>query len=115
MASTGNNPYWDDSDTSNKHWVFPGRPELEAAANTRKANLDADGDENFEYASDLEEGPRTTIANVTPSTVGTYSDDAEDITAKTVAPVTQVADEHDDLAGDAEDVPPTGDYEDLPF
>ena len=111
MASTGNNPYWDDSDAANKHWVFPGRPDLEQAANTRKANLDADGDENFEYASDLEEGPRTTISNITPSTVGKYEEDAVDITAKTQP--AEVVDEHEDLAGDPEIA--SGDYEDLPF
>jgi hypothetical protein len=50
---------------------------------------------------------------VTQQTVGTYQEDAVDITAKVVSP--EVTDEHDDLAGDADDLPPTGDYEDLPF
>ena len=52
MVVAGNNPYWDDTDSNNKHWVFPNNPELEALANTRTRNLDADN-EDFEYASDV--------------------------------------------------------------
>ena len=118
MAATGNNPYWEDSDAANKHWVFPGRPDLELAANTRKRNLDSDEDENFELASDLEEGyvAPVTIANVTPTNVGTYHDDGVDITAKSNVPETQVVDEHEDLASDnVDDIPPSSDYDDLPF
>jgi hypothetical protein len=114
MVAAGTNPYWEDSDASNKHWVFPGRPDLELAANTRKQNLDADDDENFEYASDLEEGPRTTIANITPTTVGTYKEDSVDLTENAGSAL--VHDEHEDLVGDEnEELPPSGDYEDLPF
>lgn len=51
----GNSPYWEDTDATKKHWVFPGHPDLELAANTRNRDLDADADENFEYASDLDE------------------------------------------------------------
>lgn len=35
MIASGTEPYWDDTNPSNKHWVFPGRPDLEAKANTR--------------------------------------------------------------------------------
>jgi len=41
MVANGTNPYWDETDANNKHWVFPGRPDLEEVANTRKANLDS--------------------------------------------------------------------------
>ena len=44
LIAEGNMPYWDDSDQSNKHWVFPNHPDLQEAANTRTANLDADED-----------------------------------------------------------------------
>jgi len=83
MLANGANPYWDDSDPNNKHWVFPGRPDLEEAANTRGRNLDSDED-NFEYASDIndyddEEYPRVTISNITENKVGTFNDDASDV------------------------------------
>lgn len=113
MVAAGNNPYWEDSDASNKHWVFPGNPELEKAANTRSANYDADADSDIEMASDLEEGPRTTISNITPSTVGTYKEDSVNLTAN--AGTALSSDEHNDLANDEIDGDISGDYEDLPF
>ena len=79
-VANNTNPYWEDTDQTNKHWVFPGRPDLEEKANTRKMNLDKD-DENFEQATDLinEEVPRVTISNITPEKVGDYTDDASDV------------------------------------
>jgi hypothetical protein len=59
----GNSPYWEDTDASKKHWVFPGHPDLELAANTRNRDLDADTDENFEYASDLEDDETPQVTN----------------------------------------------------
>jgi glutaredoxin len=53
MVVAGISPYWDDSDSNKKHWVFPNNPELETLANTRTRDLDADNNENFEYASDV--------------------------------------------------------------
>lgn len=109
MVGMGTNPYWDDTDSNNKHWVYPGRPDLEEQANTRKANLDA-GDDNFEQASDVDyDEPTVNVSNITPSTVGTYKEDAVDITAKvsTPAPARVVEEE--------EDAPPSTDYDDLPF
>ena len=114
MCASGTNPYWEDSDASNKHWVFPGRPDLELAANTRKRNLDGDEGDDFEYASDLDEDqPQVTIANVTPKTVGTYQEDAVDITAK--AGSSPEEEQHADLVSDVEDDIPPSDYDDLPF
>jgi len=116
MTANGANPYWDDTDQNAKKWVFPGRPDLEELANTRTRNLDADGEEDFEQASDLvdEEFPRVTISNITESKVGTYTDNASDLGAETLAAttatpplqVTQGADE-DASSGD--------NYDDLPF
>jgi hypothetical protein len=125
MVASGNNPYWEDSDATNKHWVFPGRPDLEVAANTRTRNLDGDDDENFEYASDVdedEEGPRVTISNITPGNVGTYVDHSVDVgaailsTPKAEAPVAAEPTGAPETASDpGQDDGSAPDYEDLPF
>jgi glutaredoxin len=115
MVANGTNPYWDDTDSNNKRWVFPGRPDLELAANTRTRNLDADDEQEFEQASDLDEdGARITIGNITESKVGTYKDDVVDLTASAVGAST---DEEADENLDAEDVLDGGEesYDDLPF
>ncbi len=72
MAGRNEDPYWDDSDSNNRHWVFPGRPDLQEKANQRFKNLDSDDyvDKNFEHASDLVDG--VTIQNVTPADVGNF-------------------------------------------
>jgi len=109
MIVRGENPYWDDTDASNKHWVFPNRPDLEEAANTRNRNLDADAEEDFEQASDLdEEYPRVTINNITESKVGTYNDNASDLGAEILANAPKVVDV-------VEEEPESDNYEDLPF
>jgi hypothetical protein len=120
MVANDSNPYWDDTDSNNKHWVFPNRPDLEDAANTRKANLDNDDeDEYFEQASDLmdEEYAPVTVNNVTPQNVGVYNDDARDISAKTTssAPIAEpiVNDSIEEEGQD--DTLPSNDYDDLPF
>jgi len=108
MIVRGENPYWDDTDATNKHWVFPNRPDLEEAANTRNRNLDADTEEDFEQASDLdEEYPRVTINNITESKVGTYNDNASDLGAEILANTPK--------AVEAEDEPESENYDDLPF
>jgi len=118
MVAGGTDPYWDDIDQTNKHWVFPGRPDLEAAANTRTRNLDADSEDeyaSFEQASDLdEEYPRTTISNITESKVGTYNDDAVDV-GKTVLSGEPAADEVDTPDTEDGDTPSSDNYDDLPF
>jgi len=112
MVAMETNPYWDDTDSNNKRWVFPGRPDLEEAANTRTRNLDNDdNDENFEQASDVTDEPRVTVANVTPQSVGTYTETAVDITAKSnVAPEVVV-----DEVETTEEFVEVPDYDDLPF
>lgn len=133
-------PYWEDTDQNNKHWVFPGRPDLEKKANTRTMNLDSD-EKNFEQATDLADlgKPKVTISNITEEKVGEYTDDASDIGKETLAeaPVTVVPVEPTPKATaipveptpaattveQVEEVPevappddePSGDYDDLPF
>ena len=114
-VANGTNPYWDDIDQNNKHWVFPGRPDLEEAANTRNRNLDADSEEDFEQASDLdEEYLRVTISNITESKVGTYQDDVVNVGAAALSSNanTVQSSEPENVSNDA---PGSGDYEDLPF
>jgi len=96
MVAKGEDPYWDDSDSTNRHWVFPGRPDLQEKANQRFQNLDADDDyanRNFEQASDIEDG--VTIQNVTQGDVGSFqnsgivnsvdvTDDLENVTDEAV-------------------------------
>jgi len=115
MTANGSNPYWDDTDQSNKHWVFPGRPDLEELANTRTMNLDSD--EEFEQASDLEELPRVTISNITESKVGTFTDDASDMGAETLVETADVAasTNSEETTEESGDVGEGDNYDDLPF
>ena len=141
MCASGTNPYWEDTDQTNKHWVFPGRPDLEEKANTRSLNLDSD-EKNFEQASDLttEPLPRVTISNITEDKVGEFVDDASDVGKEVVAeakatapvveptpvaetapettpaPVTEAPADAPETVGD--EAPSTdmgSDYKDLPF
>ena len=114
MVATGTSPYWDDTDANNKHWVFPGRPDLEELANTRTRNLDSDDEAEFEQASDLidEEYPRVTVSNITESKVGTYKDDASDLGKETLAESAKT--QAEETTG-SEDTGNSSDYEDLPF
>jgi hypothetical protein len=112
MVANGTNPYWEDTDANNKHWVFPGRPDLEEAANTRKRNNDADENENFEMASDMdEELPRVTISNMTESKIGTYTDNASDVSAEALAETSDVVETTESQVETGD----TPDYDDLPF
>lgn len=120
MVAGGTNPYWEDTDQTNKRWVFPGRPDLEEKANTRTMNLDKDDEKNFEQASDLTElgKPQITIGNITPENVGTYTDDATDVGKEVAAETSKV--EAEQVTNTPETVvdTPEGegeDYEDLPF
>src|SRR5579859_2932741 len=53
-----NTPYYNEQ---NKKWVFPNHPDLEAKANTRNQNLDADSDDNMDYEPE-EEGTMQSAA-----------------------------------------------------
>lgn len=114
LIAEGNSPYWDDTDANNKHWVFPNHPELLEKVNTRSRNLDADDNDNFEQASDLDEDdeyPRVTINNITESKVGEYEDDASDM-GKEVIHNNESQNIESDNSVDNE-VP--SEYDDLPF
>lgn len=120
MLSNGENPYWDDSDVNNKHWVFPNNPELEKLANTRTFTTDSE-DEEFEQASDLDdmEYSPVTVSNVTASNVGTYTDNAMNVgqtimqTAPPVTPTT--APPVTPPVTPTSSVTETSEYDDLPF
>jgi glutaredoxin len=124
MCVAGTTPYWEDSDQNNKHWVFPGRPDLEEKANTRTVNLD-NNDEEFEQASDLEEqkSPRVTISNITESKVGEFKDDASDIGKEAMSEKSSndSSNDSDDNYEESDDDVNTNesddgsDYDDLPF
>jgi glutaredoxin len=127
MVAKNQNPYWEDTDQNNKHWVFPGRPDLEEKANTRTMNLDVK-DENFEQASDLEiiTKPQVNISNVTEQNVGTYDDDATDLGKETLAKTpnesttsteSTTEQENNDVDNNdyEDDSTDSTDYDDLPF
>jgi hypothetical protein len=61
MIADGSNPYFDRSDESNKHWVFPGRPDLEELANTKNKTFEAD--EADEYSEDDYQSVPTVVTN----------------------------------------------------
>ena len=120
-VANNTNPYWEDTDQTNKHWVFPGNPDLEKKANTRTMNLDKD-EENFEQATDLinEDVPRVTISNITPEKVGNYSDDASDVGKEVIAETSVVVSETQEISNVSETVSDenqetSSDYDDLPF
>lgn len=115
----GNSPYWDDTDSDNKKWVFPNHPELEEAANSRNRDLE-ETDEKFEQASDLQSG--SSVENMTSKLVGTYKDNSSDMgaeakqetTEKTTSDpvekeVTDPVENNDTSNAESED------YDDLPF
>ena len=99
----GTDPFWDDTDSNNKKWVFPDPQDAELAnkTNNRETNLDATP-KNFEQASDVEpnvkaamtsmiEDGQPTISEMTPEMVGKANEDAVNLIPKqeVAAPVTQ--------------------------
>jgi len=133
LVAMGQAPYWDDSDPNNKKWVFPGHPELEEKANTRTKNLDSDdGQRNIEMASDVvtKTYDKVNITNVEKEDVGTYQDNAVDLTAEIkakaettpevksepVAEAKPAADTTTEVVSQEDDFDPESeDYDDLPF
>jgi len=86
MLMEGKEPYYDDiTDAKNKHWVFPGRPDLEEKANQRNADLDGDNNENIERASDLSDDGSKIAREVAQNTVQVESAQ----TAPTAEPVAE--------------------------
>lgn len=91
----GNNaPYYDESDPNAKKWVFPNHPELEAEANRRDENLDAD-DEQYGYDEDNEyttaatsvvtnnNAPKNDISTITEKDVKAFNHGSENVAAPT--------------------------------
>jgi hypothetical protein len=120
MVLKGQDPYWDDSDVNNKHWVFPGNPELEAKANTRTGSSDGERNQYFEQASDLvdEDDLYVTPTNVTKEDVGTYVDNSVSVSAQYQQPVAQTAPVATPPAAPTNSAPAGAapeNYEDLPF
>lgn len=133
MVVSGNDPYWDDSDSNNKKWVFPGRPDLEEKANQRDRDLTADSEsyDNFEQASDLKTG--VGVSNVTQQTVGDFEKsgvpNAVDVTSGLdngkengqpqqeqkveTQPQTVASEQNESSSNDYDE--PDEDYDDLPF
>jgi hypothetical protein len=118
MVAVGQDPYWDDTDPNNKHWVFPGNPELQAKANTRTSDTNS-GDRNqyFEQASDLvdEEDLLVTPSNVTKEDVGTFTDTAVNLTAEIKKEVAATTASASTPVNDVADAAVSQDYDDLPF
>jgi hypothetical protein len=117
MIISGTDPYWNDVDANNKHWVFPGRPDLQEKANTRKRDLNATS-ENIETASDVDYVAPVTISNITESKVGKFVDNSVDVGAqimsekKTPVVIEEVDEETTYVP---EEVDGADDYSDLPF
>lgn len=76
----GDDPYWDDSDPNNKHWVFPNNPELQEKANQRDRDLDSnDRNENIPMASDLsDDGTDITKTSVYDVHIGSDVEESTD-------------------------------------
>ena len=125
-VANGTSPYWDDTDANNKRWIFPGRPDLEEAANTRTRTFD-NNNENFEQASDLQDDnttPTVTVSNITAADVGTYKETAIDVGASALGetPVPPPAvtlgedtQEESEPVTSGSELPEGDDFEDLPF
>ena len=123
MIAKGVNPYWEDTDTTKKHWVFPGNPELEAKANTRALNLDKE-EANYEQASDLngDYTPTTEKVNMktTPSAENIVNTSSSVENKVNIAPLVSnlldLSDDPDepDESNDA-DTASSNKWDDLPF
>ena len=98
MIADGSNPYFDRSDDSNKHWVFPGRPDLQELANTRTKTFDQDEDDD--YGDEEYQATPTVVTNP-------VQDNVVDAAAEFTAP-------ENTTSVDAE-APKAGNYDDLPF
>jgi glutaredoxin len=71
-------PYWDDSNPQNKHWVFPGNPELEENA---KQVIAANRNNNTNNKEDAKiDDLDSKIGNLNSDSSGTYQDNHVDLT-----------------------------------
>jgi hypothetical protein len=102
LVLEGNNPYFDDTDQGNKHWVFPNHPELLALAESLKKERKEAELEEFEYASDIDE---VSISNVTHRDVGTYTDHSVNVGAELENEVKETEPEARESAENFDDLP----------
>jgi len=107
MLVNGGNPYWDDSNSQNKHWVYPNRPDLEEKANTRNQNLDANS-QNQNTINHTAADSNVNITNITESQTGTNVENAVDLGKA-------VVDENVKINSDYDYSSSSEDYDDLPF
>jgi hypothetical protein len=124
--SRGVDPYWDDSDQSNKRWVFPdpNDAEIQSKVNNRETTFLPAREANVDQASDLVDKSFTSnvsIENVTSNDVGTYNDDAVDLGSEIKSEKPSVASNevkenpvvtNESSSDDSSD---SNDYDDLPF
>lgn len=79
MAMNEQAPYWDDSNPQDKHWVFPGRPDLEKLAKERQSE-NANNNAAPQQVQDIN-NLNNKIGNLSPQDVGTYQGGHVDVTA----------------------------------
>ena len=124
----GVDPFWDDSDSDNKRWIYPDPrdADLQTKANTRDENLDADTSDTYEVASDVVTSSYISdvdINTITKEEVGNYTESVEVAEPKVI-----VTEDTVETPVETEDIPeaPVGtpevpadedkeDYTDLPF
>ena len=71
-------PYWDESNPQDKHWVFPGRPDLEQLARQRQSEIvNNTTPQQVQDINNLNDK----IGNLSPQDVGTYQGGHVDVTA----------------------------------
>jgi hypothetical protein len=130
-VARGTDPYWDDSDSNNKKWVFPDPRDYEKQEkmNNRNNSLGSTQptERKVEKASDVvgKSYDGVDINNVSKEDVGEYNDDAVDLsggvekTAASQAPVENTPDEPPKETQQEQQVPAGDDseedYDDLPF
>jgi hypothetical protein len=114
----GTDPYWDDSDKSNKKWIFPDPRDYEKQEkmNNRDSSLGSNTDNverKVERASDVVANSynNVNINNVTKEDVGEYKDDSLDISGGIV----EQEKELEPAIVEQYDNDSDNDYDDLPF
>lgn len=79
MIIKGTDPYWDDSNPQNKHWVFPGRPDLEQKA--KDSFVPKDGVDRTAEIDEKIDLLNKKIGNLSYEDIGTYQDNHIDLTS----------------------------------
>ena len=119
MALNGQEPYFDDTDSQHKHWVYPGHPELEEKANNRDRTFNTNGGD-IEYASDLSDDEyydnTSSPSNMSNTNIGTFKENAVDVTSSfKESKFTKEQDEEFENLGKNVKKSSFSDIDDLPF